>query len=437
MKTLAIVTLLLLPVAAHAQGAARLTLDEAIARANANSLRIADLQARGEAAEAAEAGRQAAARPSVALLGGYTRTNHVDEFLIAVPGQPARALYPDIPDNYRTRLDLQWPIYTGGRTDALERAGRAERQAAAEDITAARADLRLEVTRAFWALVTAGETERVLTRSLDSMNGHVRDLQARLQQGLIPPSDLLSAQAQQSRQRVLAIEAANTRAVTEADLKRLMGVETGERIEPVAAFDVPVTAGEAQDTNRLVADARASRPERRAIAERAAAAAARANAAGASDFPQLTVNGGYDYSSPNPRFFPRTDEWRKSWDVSANVTWIVWDGGRRRAEQAEATALARAAGTRVGDFDRQVGFEVRARALELDSARSAIAAAAEGVTAAAEARRVLGERFAAGVATSTEVLDAETAVLQAELLRTRALADAHLAEARLQRAIGK
>ena len=71
-------------------------------------------------------------------------------------------VYPDIPDNYRARLDLQWPIYTGGRADALERAARAERGAIGKDLDAARADLRLEITRAFWALVTAREAEAVL-----------------------------------------------------------------------------------------------------------------------------------------------------------------------------------------------------------------------------------------------------------------------------------
>jgi outer membrane protein TolC len=403
---LAAAACLLVPAAVHAQ--VRLTLEDAIARANQNSLRIAELQARSEAAEAVESGRRAAGMPSVALVAGYTRTNHVDEFVIPVP--PVRTLYPDVPDNYRTRLDLSWPIYTGGRTDALERAARAERRAAADEITAARADLRLEVTRAFWALVTAGETHQVVSQSLESVAAHVRDLQARLQQGFIPPNELLTAQAQQSRQRVLAIEAANTRAVAEADLKRLLGIEGGERIDPVATFDFAPGGTTTSRAEQLVAEARAGRPERRAIAERAEAAVARADAAGASARPQLSLNGGYDYARPNPRIFPRADTWNDSWDVSANVTWALWDGGRRRAEQAEARALARAAATRVDDFDRQVGFEVRQRALELDSARSA---------------------------TSTDVLDAETAVLQAELDRTRALANAHLAEARLQRATGK
>jgi outer membrane protein TolC len=171
--------------------------------------------------------------------------------------------------------------------------------------------------------------------------------------------------------------------------------------------------------------------------DRVQAARAREDAAAASARPQLIVNGGYDYARPNPRIFPRADEWEDSWDVSINGTWTLWDGGRRRAEQAEAAAGTRAGQARVGEFERQLAFEVTQRILELDSSRAAIAAAEHGVRAAVEARRVLSERFKAGVATSTEVLDAETAVLHAELDCTRAIASARLAIARLNRAVGR
>ena len=57
--------------------------------------------------------------------------------------------------------------------------------------------------------------------------------------------------------------------------------------------------------------------------------------------------------------------------------------------------------------------------------------------AAAEARRVVGERYRAGVIAQTEVLDADVALLQAELDRTRAIAGVRFAEARLARALGR
>jgi outer membrane protein TolC len=59
------------------------------------------------------------------------------------------------------------------------------------------------------------------------------------------------------------------------------------------------------------------------------------------------------------------------------------------------------------------------------------------VRAAAEARRVVAERYRVGAGAQIEVLDAEFALLQSELDRTRALAGVRMAEARLARALGR
>jgi outer membrane protein TolC len=275
----------------------------------------------------------------------------------------------------------------------------------------------------------------VLGRSLEAVEAHVRDLRARLDQGLIPPSDVLTAEARRSQERLLLIEATNTRRVVEADMRRLLGLEGFAPIEPQAALQ---PAGPAQAALAdLLEEARRRRPERRALEDRVSAARARTDAAGAARRPQLAANAGYDYARPNPRIFPRADEWNDSWDVSVNVSWPLWDGGRAGAARAEAAAGVRAAEARAADFDRLLAFEVQQRQLDLESSLAAIAVADDGLRAAAEARRVLGERFNAGVATSTEVLDAETDVLNADLARTRALANARLAEARLARTLGR
>ena len=436
MKKLACL-LLLWPVAVHAQTpppARGLTLDEAIAKGIANSQRLAELDARAEAADYAVTGRRVSERPNVSAQAGYTRTNHVEEFGFPGPGGTRQILYPDVPDNWRARLDLQWPIYTGGRADALTRAAQAERGAVARDIDAARADLRLEITRAYWAVVTASEAETVLRRSVDSVEAHVSDLRARLASGLIAPNDVSSAEAQASHQRMLAIEAATQRATAEADLRRLTGIETPDlTLAPPPGPPSPVTAAVAD----LIARALRARPERQALEQRVSAADLRAAAVLTGGKPQIGVAGGYDYARPNPRIFPRRDEWEPSWDATLNVTWSLWDGGRRAAEHGEARANAAAARRRVEQFDRYVTFEVRARREEVESSRAAVVAADDEVRAAVEAERVVGERYRAGVATSTDVLEAQVARLQAELDRTRAAAGLRLAQARLERAIGQ
>jgi outer membrane protein TolC len=422
---------------AHTQESvpAPLTLDAAVARAIAVSHRLGEARAREEAARAVVDQREAAQLPTVSAQLGYQRTNHVDEYGFPTP-TGFRVLYPDVPDNYRSRIELQWPIYTGGRLQALERAATAEAGASAKDLASARADLVLEVTRAYWALVTARESARVVQQGVERVEAQLADVRARFDAGFIPPSDVSSVEAQAAHQRMLLIEAQNLASSAELDLARLLDAPPGRTLTLDERLDVP-PAPVAHDAGDLAAAARGARPDRAAHELRVQAAEDRQHAARAGSLPSVAIVSGVDYARPNPRIFPRIDEWRSSWDASVNATWTFWDNGRTRAEIAEAASAGRGARERLAELDSTIATEVRQRLLDVSSARAQIQAAEEGVRSAAEARRVLQERYAAGVATTTDLLDAQVALLQAELDRTRALANTRLAMARLDRALGR
>lgn len=429
----AILAALLPPAVASAQGPVptRLTLEEALARAAANSHRLGELRAREAAAGAVADQRSAAGLPIVSAQAGYLRTNHVDEFGFVQNGR-FQVLYPDVPDNWRSRLDLQWPIYTGGRTAALERAAIAERQASGHDLDQARADLRLEATRAFWALVTSTEAARVVAESVKRIEAQLGDVRARFDAGFLPPNDVLTVEARVSQQQTLLIQARNQRDAARAELARLMGA-------PVDAdFDAEATL-EAPDTVPVtpMGSPPGPRADLLALSLRAEAAAARVDAARADSKPTVAVVGGVDVARPNPRIFPRKDAWEDSWDLGVNVTWTLWNGGRTAAQVAEARHQLDAARERAAELDSQIALEVRQRRLDLESARAQVATAAAGLRSATEARRVVAERFSAGIATTTDLLDAQVDQLEAELDRTRALASVKLAEARLARALGQ
>jgi len=413
----------------------RLTLDEARDRALAASHRLAEARARETVAQGVVAARQAAELPMVSASAGYMRTNHVTPFFVPGPTGLPRAIYPDVPDNYRTRLDLQWPIYTGGRTDALERAARAEADAAAADVDTARADLRLEVARAFWAVVTARAAVGVVEEALERAGVNVGDARQRLDAGLVPPNEVASAEAQQARQRMLLVEARNQRDVALADLARLVGLDPSQTVEPVADLQRPASAAQAFDA--LAREGLAMRPERKALELRVSAADLQKAAAAAGRKPVIAVGAGEDYARPNPKIFPRADRWDDSWDAGVNVTWSLWDGGRVAADVAQAAGAADAVRARLREFDSVLAVEVRQRSLEISSGTAAIAAADEAVRAAAEARRVVGERYRAGVIPQGDVLEAELQLLQSQLDRTRAQASVRLAEARLDRVLGR
>jgi outer membrane protein TolC len=434
---------------AHAQQAGvPLTLQEAIARGLEGSHRLAELLAREEAARAVNDQRDAATKPQMSLLASYTRTNHVEEFGVPNASGGVRILYPDIPDKLGTRVDLQWPIYTGGRLTALMRAASDEAVATAQDRDAARADLKLEITRAYWAVVTARASLAVVDQALERTEAHLSDVRQQLGVGLVPPSDVLTVEAEQAREQLLRIEANNLIETSSAEFRKLVGLDPDTPFELVDAL--PTTgarfrAGGGSPTEPLTAPpvasavvaAKAGRPERKALEFRLNAAVQRVTAASAGSLPVVSAVGGYDFARPNTRIFPLQREWKPSWDIGVNLRVPLFEGGRARAETAEAVANRRAAEARLREFDSALELEVRQRSADLRSARASIEAARAGVQAAIEARRVLGERFTAGVATNTDVLNAQASLLQAELTLTRALANAQLAAARLDRVLGK
>lgn len=439
--------------AAHAQEPLRLTPEEAIARGIEASERLAELTARQDAARAVQAQRQAAGTPQVAAIASYTRTNHVEEFTVPNPAGGVRVIYPDVPDNIRSRIDLQWPIYTAGRVGALTRAAAAESEAAGHDREAARADVKLEITRAFWAVVTARASRDVVGQALQRIDAHLTDVKNQLSVGLVPPSDVLTVEAQRAHQQTLSIEADNLFETTSADFRRLVGLDPDAPFELVAELAPPSEPqpskpaaqgfgpGNPQGAQigvlNLKHEARERRPERKSLQFRIDAATERVSAASAGSLPTITAVGGYDMSRPNPRIFPIQEKWKPSWDVGVQLRWSLFDGGRSRAETAEAAANRRAAEARLRELDKIIDVEVRQRLADVNAARASIAAAETGVTAAAEAHRVLTERFGAGVATNTDVLSAHVALLQAQLELTRAAANAQLAAARLDRALGR
>ncbi len=435
MVAYAVISLVAVGVAQAQPGPVRLTLDDAMARAVDTSHRMGEARARQAGAEATVVVRRKSDDPTATASAGYTRTNHVDEFGVPQPNGTLRVIYPDIPDNFRTRVELVWPVYTAGRSDALARAAQAEATATGSDLAAVRLDLRLEVSRAYWALVTARETVRVLEAALASADSALADVRTRVEAGFLPPNDVSRSEAQRARQELLLIEARGRVRSVSVDLSRLIGLADAAAIEPADRLDSPPAM--ASDTSALVAEALGQRPELTALSLRVDSVTERMAAIAATRKPTVALASGYDVANPNPRIFPRKDAWQDSFDVSLNVSWQFWDSGRAAAERTEAQASATVLRERKAETETQIRADVQKQIGDLATSRAALVPAQLGVTSAEETQRVVTDRFEAGVAATIDVLDAQVAVLQAQLDRTRVLADIRLSEARLARILGR
>lgn len=435
-RTIWIALALCLPAGSWAQdGLVRLTLGEALERARTASPRLESLSALEEAAEAARRGALAERLPLVDLAAGYTRNSEVDEFRITVPGLGTRTLFPNLPNNYRLHAGAALPLYTGGRVESAIAAAGHQREAAALDRTGALNDLLLETRTAYWGLVTARESERVLREAVASYEGHLKDARNRFDVGIAASNEVLSVQVERDRAELARLQAGNMADVVNASLVRLTGLPPGARIEPVEPLSGP--SSPAEETEALVTAALEARPEVQALEARAQAARAAVEIQKSASRPQANLAVGYDYANPNPRIFPQTDSFRGSWSAGVTVSLRAFDGGRVAAAAAQATAQAEALERQVEDLKSRLRLEVTSRALELRTAQAALAVAARNLEAARENLRVARDRYQEGVVPSSELLDAETALLRAGLDQTSAATQVRIALANLDRAVGR
>ncbi len=424
---------------ASAQAPLSITLDDAIRRGLETAPSLAAARAQESAAKSEVDARMSLVLPTIRTSADYMRSNHVEQFGFPQPDGTVKIVFPDIPNNYRVRTEMAVPLLPVVQAKNAIESARAGVRATQASTLAASQDLRLQIAQAYWALATARESVRVLDESLQRMDTFVGDVRARVDAGVLGPNDLLTAQAQRARQSVQRIQAQNAAALAEIDLDRLIGAPAGQPL--VLATGVRDQAAAAADLSKqspvdLLQKALKQRPERNALQERAAALRKGAEATSEQRLPHLDALAAFEPARPNSRFAPRTDTWRTSWDLGVMMNWTLFDGGHARALSAESSAQASAIDHQIEEFDAFVGVEIRQRLQDLESSRLAVEASSTAVTAATEARRVAQERFNAGVATNTDVLDAQVAMMEAELEQTRLAAAARLAEARLLRAVG-
>ncbi|MDD4857458.1 MAG: TolC family protein, partial [Candidatus Krumholzibacteria bacterium] len=115
----------------------------------------------------------------------------------------------------------------------------------------------------------------------------------------------------------------------------------------------------------------------------------------------------------------------------------IFNGFRTRHQDAEAEANVRAALAHTADVERQVAAEVEQALAGVRSSMEKIENSKVQVRRAEAALSMAEAQYEAGVATNLDVLDAQTALSQAKLVRLRALYEYMIGVNALDRATGK
>ena len=430
------------------QAARSLTLDECLSLALENSHGLKASGYRAETASAQALQARAARFSPLKLSGGYTRLSEVPPFEVnlplgSIPGLsflPASfVVSPQFQNSYSLKLSMQQPVFAGFRLRSTAALAADQAMAAAEDLAGDRAELILTVKTAYWSLYKARALEKLAGDSVAALEAHLTDARNLQSAGLLIQAEILKVEAQLATARLQNLDAGNAVRMAEVLLASLTGLPLSTAIEPAtpAESTPPETAGAiGAGAAEMAGQARARRPEMRALDLRIKAGEQAVVAAKGTAYPQVFVFGDFYLARPNPRIMPSKDAWKDTWDLGIGVSIDLWAWGQTRHQTAQAEAqLAQVREIKLQAEDA-LNVEVTQAVLALDQSRARIAAALAAVGQAEENRRAANDRFKAGSASATDVLDAEILLLQARTQHTQALVDREMAKARIVKVTG-
>ena len=218
-------------------------------------------------------------------------------------------------------------------------------------------------------------------------------------------------------------------------LNSTIGIDLNTQIE--ISSGIQYAATEYNDLEKLIIEAIEKRAEIKSADYRIKAGEAGVTIAESSWYPQISLVGNYYYSKPNQRIFPTRNQFDATWDAGVNVSINVWNWLTTAHQTEQAQAQLSQSVDAMGIIKDGITLEVTQNYLSFNQAKRKIDVSELGVKQADENMRNTEDKFKNGLATSTDVVDALTALNTAKVNYTNSLVDYELAKAKLDKSIAK
>jgi outer membrane protein TolC len=337
--------------------------------------------------------------------------------------------HPEAVSSYRSGLAFEQTLFDGFRTRSVMRVADLGRSLADFQQQQVLEDLALGATRAYAAVLAATSDRQAAESAVQAADEDQRRAEHRRDAGLASEADVLALQVHLAQVRARLIQAKSDEAIRRAELNQALG-------EPLDAQflldDIAPSFAAVPAVDQLEQEAIASRPEVTAARLQQAMAREAHQGARGAFLPQVSVQGAFDLNGNGEAFATRASAWM----VGAQARWTIFSGLADVARLRETTLASDRAGADVEQAETAVRLDVRKALAQIESAAARQQVGQAAVAQARETRRIIRDRYDAGLASVSDVLRAADAVLEAESQRTAAAVDLLVSRAMLDRAVG-
>ncbi len=422
---------LLLSCAALAQGSQTLTIDDAVNEALRLNDQLRAVRFRAEGAE--DTARSARGRLLPALNASDTWQHWDGPFVISLapPGTPSAGVVArNINTNVFT-VAAQQPILGLVHRERDLRAASASADASRADEADARAQISEQVRTTYLRLFEARAGIAIAEASIEQLQKQVQDAQARYNAGTITKADLLRFQTAVANAQQQRIQAATQAQTARQGLLTLLARNPEdpslEFVEPVD-LERQAAVRPAGSVDEQINRALQNRPEIARAQKEAEAARANGQARLWELLPEVDVQAAYS-NVRGQIFQPENSSF-----IGVVTSWPFWTWGTRWYAAQSAQRQADASAALLESSRKQVAYDVSSKAALLDAQFVAVQVAETAIASAEEAYRVTSAQVSAGTATTTDLLDAQSALTTAKLNLARAQYERTIARVSLDRA---
>jgi outer membrane protein len=403
-----------------------LTLTHAIEVVLARHPSLDAAQAAVDAARGRTRQSDAGYQPQVSLDADYLHMSlrpHID----FGPG----TFYTTIYDSYDAAVTARQLLTDFGRTDALVDLARAGEISAKDALEGVRSQLGYQTIQAFYGVILLRESVGVSDEEIRALAEAGRISSQKYSGGSATKFDVLTTQVRLATARNHRTDTLAALQRQEALLRELLGYQPGTPLALAGGFD---TGGTTPDLSSTIAEGLRNRPEIKVARDTSETSRRQLTVADRADRPTLAAqaSGGLE-DGQLPSMYD--NKGYVNGGVSLSVP--LFTGGRTTGERIEARANLRASDARVRQLAETITTDVQDALTDWTAAQARLANADALVDQAQEALDLARTRYANGVVTNFEQLDAQSSARAAELARLQARYDFVLARQAIARAAGR
>ncbi|MGU3375888.1 TolC family protein [Chryseobacterium sp. M5A1_1a] len=414
---------------ANAQEKKNLSLDEAVQLGIQNSKNLKIDAAKIEEATADLLEAKNRQLPELKVSGSYMYLPIKPNVDLKLPGLSGGAGSPEVHQVLYGSANLSVPIYSGGRIRYGIQSAKYLVEASKLSTENDKIAIAYNVAQAYNNLFKANQSIKVFEENLTASQKRDETFLKMENNGLIARNDRLKANLQTSNIELQLLEAKNNYNIANINMDLLLGLP--ETTELDIDQNYIEEGSEVRAVDFYVNEARENRKDLQALAQQRKAAELGSKAAKAENLPSLAFTGGY-VAADIPKFLTIYNAVNVGVGVSYNLSNIWKENSSLKQSQAREKQLA-ATDELLND---NIKLDVNREYQNTDYSKKRIIVFEKSAEQANENYRITKNKYDNGLATMTELLDADAAQIGANVGVINAKADAALAYRKLLQTTG-